>query len=57
VDKVATDTERDKFMTPEEAKAYGLIDVIIDKRRGPEMGSNLPKLPSGEGGDSDSKTD
>lgn len=29
VDKVATDMERNKWMTPEEAKAYGLIDKII----------------------------
>lgn len=29
VDKVAQDTERDKFLTAEEAKEYGLIDHII----------------------------
>ncbi len=28
-DKVAKDMERNKWMTPEEAKAYGLIDKII----------------------------
>lgn len=29
-EKVAADTERDKWMTAEEAKAYGIIDTIID---------------------------
>ncbi len=28
---IERDTDRDKFMTPEEAKAYGLIDKIISK--------------------------
>ena len=32
VEEVARDTERDYFMSAEEAKAYGLIDKIIDKR-------------------------
>ena len=27
--KIETDTDRDFFMTPEEAKAYGLIDKVI----------------------------
>ena len=33
VDKIAQDTERDNFMSPEEAKKYGLIDEIIDTRK------------------------
>lgn len=28
--KIETDTDRDFFMTPEEAKAYGLIDKVIE---------------------------
>jgi ATP-dependent Clp protease, protease subunit len=32
LDKIATDMERDRFMTAEEAKAYGLIDQVLDKR-------------------------
>ncbi len=32
VEVIAADTERDNFMTAEEAKAYGLIDQVIDKR-------------------------
>ncbi|MBW6431847.1 ATP-dependent Clp protease proteolytic subunit, partial [Patescibacteria group bacterium] len=31
-DKVATDMERDFFMSPEEAKKYGLIDEIIKSK-------------------------
>ena len=30
--QVATDTERDNYMSAEEALAYGLIDKIIDKK-------------------------
>lgn len=33
VERVAADTERDNYMTPEQAKAYGLIDEIIAPRR------------------------
>jgi ATP-dependent Clp protease, protease subunit len=32
LDKVARDMERDYFLGPEEAKAYGLIDKVISKR-------------------------
>ena len=31
-DKVRTDTERDNFMTGEEAKEYGIIDSVISNR-------------------------
>jgi ATP-dependent Clp protease, protease subunit len=31
VDQVDRDTDRDRFMTPEEAKKYGIIDKIIAK--------------------------
>ena len=31
VEEVARDTERDNFMTAEEAKAYGLVDAVITK--------------------------
>ncbi len=30
-DKIAEDTERDFFMSPDEAKDYGLIDLVIDR--------------------------
>ena len=32
VEKISNDVERDYFMNSEQAKAYGLIDEIIDKR-------------------------
>ena len=33
VKKIATDTDRDFFMTADEAKAYGLIDrVVVDRK-------------------------
>lgn len=32
IEKIATDMERDRFMTAEEAREYGLIDQVIDKR-------------------------
>lgn len=32
-EKVAADTERDNFMTAQEAKAYGLIDDVVSARK------------------------
>ncbi|MDQ7038230.1 MAG: ATP-dependent Clp endopeptidase proteolytic subunit ClpP [Aquificota bacterium] len=32
VEKIEQDVERDYFMSPEEAKAYGVIDRVIEKR-------------------------
>ncbi len=32
-ERVAADTERDNFMTAQEAKAYGLIDDVVDARK------------------------
>ena len=31
-EKIAADTERDFYMDPEEARAYGLIDAVVQKR-------------------------
>ena len=33
VETISDDTERDNFMSPEEAKEYGLIDELIDTRK------------------------
>jgi len=33
VEKIAEDTERDKFMSPQQALEYGLIDKILDNRK------------------------
>lgn len=35
-EKVAADTERDRFMTAEEALAYGIVDKIVTTRSGTE---------------------
>jgi ATP-dependent Clp protease protease subunit len=32
VDRVKQDSDRDNFMTGEQAKAYGLVDSVLDKR-------------------------
>ena len=32
MEKIAEDTERDTFMSAEEAKDYGLVDAVLDKR-------------------------
>jgi len=32
VDKISLDSERDNFMSPTEAVAYGLVDKLLDKR-------------------------
>jgi ATP-dependent Clp protease protease subunit len=38
VERIKKDTERLFFMTPDEAKAYGLIDQVLTNSKG------LPKL-------------
>lgn len=32
VETIAADTERDNFMSPDEAKEYGIIDTVLEKR-------------------------
>ena len=32
LERIAQDTERDYYMTADEAKAYGLVDQVISKR-------------------------
>ena len=34
IEKIAIDTDRDNFMGAEDAKAYGLVDEILDRRQG-----------------------
>jgi ATP-dependent Clp protease protease subunit len=34
LEKIEADMERDRFMSPVDAKAYGLIDEVLDKRAG-----------------------
>jgi ATP-dependent Clp protease protease subunit len=33
VEQVEKDTDRDNFMSPEEAKAYGLVDEVVQSRK------------------------
>jgi len=35
VDEVMRDIDRDRFMTPDEAIVYGLIDAVMEQRRAP----------------------
>lgn len=34
IEKIAEDTDRDRFMSAEEAKSYGLVDAILTKQSG-----------------------
>jgi ATP-dependent Clp protease, protease subunit len=42
-DTIAKDTDRDNIKSPEEAKAYGLIDEIISPRK---LGGFVPAIPT-----------
>ncbi|MFS8855416.1 ATP-dependent Clp endopeptidase proteolytic subunit ClpP [Synechococcus sp. H55.7] len=37
LERIERDTDRDNFMTPEQAKEYGLIDQVISKRSQPTL--------------------
>jgi ATP-dependent Clp protease protease subunit len=39
VEKIKLDSERDNFMSPTEAVAYGLVDKLLDKRVAPPTGT------------------
>ncbi len=32
MEKIATDVDRDRFMSPQEAKEYGIIDTVIEHK-------------------------
>jgi ATP-dependent Clp protease protease subunit len=32
VERIAKDTDRDNFMDAETAKAYGMVDAVLDRR-------------------------
>jgi len=46
VDKVHEDTDRDYYMDPEEARAYGMIDAVCARRPGLPV---APPSPNGHG--------
>jgi ATP-dependent Clp protease protease subunit len=43
IDGIARDTDRDRFMSSEEAKAYGLVDEVVKSRK------EIPGLAAAEG--------
>lgn len=49
--KIEEDTDRDRFMTPDEARTYGLIDEVIVARNGKTVA-----LPDGAADNSDSES-
>lgn len=46
-ERVAKDTDRDFFMTGDEAKTYGIIDAVVEKRPYPHTDVKEPKLAAG----------
>ena len=36
VEQIARDTERDNFLTAEQARDYGIVDKVLQKRLAPE---------------------
>ncbi len=46
VEQITRDTDRDFFMSPEEAKAYGIIDHIITSHRQPDGAGRTASSPS-----------
>jgi ATP-dependent Clp protease protease subunit len=57
VDEVAADMDRDRFMTAEEAKAYGLVDDILTGRRHAQLAPYLSALEDDRGNGSPSPRD
>ncbi len=47
VKKVARDTERDNFMSPEEARAFGIIDEVYSERSESLISESRGKSPKG----------
>ena len=43
IDRIEKDTDRDRFMSAEEAKAFGLIDEVFEKRPVPADGEGTAK--------------
>ena len=43
LERIAVDTERDRFLTPQEAQEYGLIDLVITSRNGVKAASAAAK--------------
>jgi ATP-dependent Clp protease protease subunit len=50
IERIAADTDRDKIMAPEEAKAYGLVDAIFEPRKIGAVGAFIPAVPDAKNG-------
>ena len=44
VEKIRHDADRDNWMSPQDAKEYGLIDRVLTSRK--EIGKTIPEIPS-----------
>lgn len=44
VEKIQNDADRDNWMSPQDAKEYGLIDRVLQSRK--EIGREVPQIPS-----------
>lgn len=44
IEKIRKDADRDNWMSPQDAKEYGLIDRVLQSRK--EIGKSLPEIPS-----------
>lgn len=51
VDKISTDTDRDFILTAQEAKAYGVVDEVVDRRQLAALGTDATLLGSGDAGE------
>lgn len=49
VEKIRQDADRDHWMSPQDAKDYGLIDRVLSSRK--EIGKSIPEIPSTTAGD------
>jgi len=56
VEKVKQDTERDNFLTAQDAVEYGLVDRIV-QTRDEEVGVATAGSPAKSNGDNDSESD
>ena len=52
-DQIAKDTERDYYMSAEEAQAYGIVDAVASRRPSPKLngGAQNPGKPEAAGAD------
>ena len=49
LEKIRQDADRDNWMSPQDAKEYGLIDRVLTSRK--EIGKSIPEIPSTTAGD------